>query len=236
MGAFSHSLDERTAVESQIKGLYLTSWCRHQNTVLGSKSFIRRTQCHQDALWQYGFLSAYKIVLYKISTKANIQMVNRGEGSCTSNLHAKTSLPVPSVARHALSHWLWYDIILVGQMECFSSECFSGGCLSMTQTVHLANGFATNKSKPVDAYPESHYAIILMKAATQRRLHPLDLCSFGLDMKGGILVLAISHAPAGPDALIDAITCGCVAQGKACCTQYGFYHHHIRCMVVCNSA
>ena len=32
-------------------------------------------------------------VLYRISTKANIQMVNRGEGSCTSNLHARTSLP-----------------------------------------------------------------------------------------------------------------------------------------------
>ena len=32
-------------------------------------------------------------VLYKISTKADIQMVNRGEGSCTSNLYAMTPLP-----------------------------------------------------------------------------------------------------------------------------------------------
>ena len=29
----SRSLDERTAVESQTSGLYLTSWCRHHNTV-----------------------------------------------------------------------------------------------------------------------------------------------------------------------------------------------------------
>ena len=53
----SCSLGERTGVESQINGLYLT-WCGHHNTVLGSKRCIRRTQCHQDALWRYVFLSA----------------------------------------------------------------------------------------------------------------------------------------------------------------------------------
>ena len=57
-----------------------------------------------------------------------------------------------------------------------------------------------------------------------------------LDMKGGILVLAISHAPVGPDALTDAITCGCVAQGNACITQYSFYYDHITSMMVCNPA
>ena len=62
--------------------------------------------------------------------------------------------------------------------------------------------------------PTSQYVVIFVKATTQRRPPPLDLCSFGLDMKGGILVLAISHAPTGPDALIDAIICGCVAQGS----------------------
>ena len=46
-------------------------------------------------------------VLYKISTKGNIQMENRGEGSCISNLHARTSLiGGPSFARHAESHCL----------------------------------------------------------------------------------------------------------------------------------
>ena len=73
---------------------------------------------------------------------------------------------------------------------------------------------ATKNSEPVDAYPESRYVVILMKAENQRRPPPLDLCSFGLDMKGGSLVLAIPEAPAGPGALIDAITRGCVAQGR----------------------
>ena len=59
----SRSLDEGTAVESQINGLYLTSWCRHHNTVLGSKNCTRRTQYHQDALWRCGFLSACSCTL-----------------------------------------------------------------------------------------------------------------------------------------------------------------------------
>ena len=59
----SRSLDEWTAVEIQINGLYLTSRCGHHNTVFGSKSCIRRTQCHQYALWRYGFLSAYSCTL-----------------------------------------------------------------------------------------------------------------------------------------------------------------------------
>ena len=54
----SRSLDEWTDVESQINGLYLTSWCRYHNTVHGSKRCIRRTQCHHDALWRYVFLSS----------------------------------------------------------------------------------------------------------------------------------------------------------------------------------
>ena len=89
----SRSLGEGTDVESQIKGLYLT-WCRHYNTVLGSKGCIRRTQCHQYTLWRYVFVSACSCTgSKKISTRANIQMMNRGDASCTSNLHARTSLP-----------------------------------------------------------------------------------------------------------------------------------------------
>ena len=85
----SCSLEERTAVESQINGLYLTLWCRHHKTVLGSKS------CTSVTRMLYGDtdLCLPTLVLYKISTKANIQIVNRGEGSWTSNLHAGTSLP-----------------------------------------------------------------------------------------------------------------------------------------------
>ena len=131
----SRSLGERTDVESQINGLYLT-WCRHYNTVLGSKRCIRRTQCHQDALWRYVFLSACSCTgSKKISTWAKIQMVNRGDASCTSNLHARTSLP--SAFSCQASHWLWYDIIFVGQRECVSSEYFSEGCLPRTRTGYL---------------------------------------------------------------------------------------------------
>ena len=61
------------------------------------------------------------------------------------------------------------------------------------------NGFATSKSEHVYAYPSSHYVVNIMKAANHQRLIPLDLCWFGLDMKGGILALAVSHAPAGPN-------------------------------------
>ena len=64
----------------------------------------------------------------------------------------------------------------------------------------------------------SHYAVFLAKAANQQAPPPLDLCLFGWNMKDEVPVPAISNAPAGPDALIDAIACGCVAQGKACST------------------
>ena len=85
----------------------------------------------------------------------------------------------------------------------------------------------------IHQYHASHYFVIIMKATNQRRLPPLDLCLFGLDMKGGILVLAIYHAPAGPDVLIGAIVCGCVTQGKACNTQcHHIYMHDGVCLCI----
>ena len=54
----SYSLDAETPVESQSNGPYLTSWDRHHNIVLCSKSCIRGTQCHQGALWWYRLSSA----------------------------------------------------------------------------------------------------------------------------------------------------------------------------------
>ena len=132
--ASSRSLDKRTTVESQINGLYLTSWCRHHNTVLGSKRCIRRTQCQQDALWRYGFLSACS---WTGSTKIApgltfrwwIGVMHPVHQICIQERHCQ----VPSVARHLIGS----DIILVGQRECISSEYISEGCLSRTQTVYL---------------------------------------------------------------------------------------------------
>ena len=43
-----------------------------------------------------------------------------------------THFLVPSFTSHALSHWLWYNIIHVGQRECISSRNFSEGFLSRT--------------------------------------------------------------------------------------------------------
>ena len=99
----SRSLDERTDVENQVNGLSLTSWCRHHNTVLGSKRCIRRAQCHQDILWQYGFLSAFSCTG---STKFAPGLTFRwwiGEMHpvhqiCMQDPHCQ----VPSVARHLI--------------------------------------------------------------------------------------------------------------------------------------
>ena len=115
--ASSRSLNEQTAVESQINCLYLTSsWCRHHNTALGSKSCIRRTQCHQGcfmAIWIFVCLLLYSTRLaprltfrWWIGEKDHVQQICMQEPPCQ----------LPSVARHALLHWFWYDIILVGQM------------------------------------------------------------------------------------------------------------------------
>ena len=79
----------------------------------------------------------------------------------------------------------------------------------------------------------SHYAVFLEKAANQQAPPPLDLWN----MKDGVPVPAISNAPAGPDALIDAIACGCVAPGKACSTQIcSCHHHHLSCTMGCKCA
>ena len=54
----SHSLDGETPVESHSNGPCLTSGGTHCNFVLCSKSCIKGTQCHQDALWWYRLSSA----------------------------------------------------------------------------------------------------------------------------------------------------------------------------------
>ena len=99
----------------------------------------------------------------------------------------------------------------IGATHCWSHWSCTIFCLCGDW--HPRQKIGTNYTS-VHAYPESHYIVILMKTATEWRPPPLDLCSFGMDMKGGILVLAIFHAPAEPDALIDAITCGCVAEER----------------------
>ena len=99
----SRSLDERTDVESQINGLYLTSLCRHHNTVLGSKGCIRRAQCHQDALRQYRFLSAFSCtgstkLAPGLTFRWWIGEIHLAHQICMQEPHCQ----VPSVARHLI--------------------------------------------------------------------------------------------------------------------------------------
>ena len=136
--ASSCSLDERTAVQRQTNGLYFTSWGRHHNTVLCSESCIRGTQCHQGALWRYGFLSA-------CSCKECTELASRptfrwwiGEKDPVHQIYTQEPhCQGPSVVRHALSHWFWYDIIFIEQRECISFENLSAGFLSRTLTMYL---------------------------------------------------------------------------------------------------
>ena len=182
----SRSLDERTAIESQIKGLYLTSWCRHHNTVLGSKNCMSIFYISQRlTLWYFVFLYliflSQQVLYFLLSTlvltlyidvvlslsilweeHGVIRMLYGDMDFCVPTLYSTKLAPrltfgwwigekdpvhqicilephcrVPSVARHTLSHWFWYDIILAGQMECISSEHFSEGCQPRTRTVYL---------------------------------------------------------------------------------------------------
>ena len=94
---------------------------------------------HQKSAMSSGCFLAIRIfvclLLYwvnKISIRANIQMVNRGDAPCTSNLHARTSLP--SAFNCLASQWLWYDIILVGQREFSALNTFlKGVCPGLQQ-------------------------------------------------------------------------------------------------------
>ena len=79
--ASSPSLDEWIAVENQSNDMYLISWSRLHNTVL---CYCIRETLRIVAIWIFVCLLAYWV--YKIT------MANRGEVSCTSNLHARTSL------------------------------------------------------------------------------------------------------------------------------------------------
>ena len=132
----SRSLDEQTDIESQINGLYLTSWCRHHNTVLYSKRCIRRAQCHQDTLWQYGFLSAFSCTG---STKLAPGLTFRwwiGEMHRVHQIYMQEPhCQVPSLLGISLA-LIWYHTCRATGIV--SSEYFSEGCLSRTPTVYLA--------------------------------------------------------------------------------------------------
>ena len=76
-------------------------------------------------------------VVYKISIKANIQVVSREKDPVHQICMQEPHCQVPSVAGHGLSYWVWYHSIPVGQREYISSEHFSEGFLSRTWALYL---------------------------------------------------------------------------------------------------
>ena len=63
-----------------------------------------------------------------------------------------------------------------------------------------------------------HMQVTLWKAADRQGPPILDITKFGWDMKSGLPSPSLDTDPAAPDGLIDIISCGCKASGKACST------------------
>ena len=60
--------------------------------------------------------------------------------------------------------------------------------------------------------------VTLWEAADRQGPPILDNTKFGWDMKSGLPSPSLDTDPAAPDGLIDIISCGCKASGKACST------------------
>ena len=63
-----------------------------------------------------------------------------------------------------------------------------------------------------------HLQVTLWKAADRQGPPILDITKFGWDMKSGLPSPSLDIGPAARDGLIDIISCGCKASGKACST------------------
>ena len=76
---------------------------------------------------------------------------------------------------------------------------------------------------------------MLLKAADRQGPPILDITKFGWDTKSGLSSISLETGPAAPGVLIDIISCGCKAAGKACrtggCSCKG---HNISCTVYCS--
>ena len=97
---------------------------------------------HQKSTMSSGCFVAIRIfvclLLYwvnKISTRANIQMVNRGDAPCTSNSCKNLIAKCLQLLGISLA-LIWYHTCRAKGIV--SSEYFSEGCLSRTPTVYLA--------------------------------------------------------------------------------------------------
>ena len=63
----------------------------------------------------------------------------------------------------------------------------------------------------------------------------MDITKFGWDLKSGLPSPSLDTGPAAPDGLIDIISCGCKAAGKACSTgACSCKRHNMSCTVYCS--
>ena len=79
------------------------------------------------------------------------------------------------------------------------------------------------KLPPTDANLElhvlrAHLQMLLWKAADQRDspVEAGDIANFAWNIEGSTITPAVSTAPVAPQALLDVVSCGCTADGKAC--------------------
>ena len=80
-----------------------------------------------------------------------------------------------------------------------------------------------------------HLQLTLWKTANRQGPPILDITKFGCDMKSGLPSPSVDTGPAVPDGLIDIISCGCKASGKACSTGGGSCKgHNMSCTVDCS--
>ena len=63
-----------------------------------------------------------------------------------------------------------------------------------------------------------HLQVTLWKADDRQGPPILNITKFGWDMKSGLPSPSLDIGPIAPDGLIDIISCGCKAAGKACST------------------
>ena len=65
----------------------------------------------------------------------------------------------------------------------------------------------------------------------------LDITKFGWEFKDGIPSPVYSHQDPGPPELMDVISCGCQAEGRACSAgNCNCLRHHISCTLYCSCA
>ena len=80
----------------------------------------------------------------------------------------------------------------------------------------------------------AHLQMMLWKVADQQGPPHVDITEFGWKMKDGIPSPRYDTGPPAPRDLLDVISCGCRAEGKACSTEACSCHkNNVSCTVYC---